>query len=131
MGLPASQRRNLEKIEIDLRGSDPWLASLFAIFTRLNLHEEMPRVEQLRARAAWLTGRPTAVGRWLIPARLGRPRSALLLPAALVAVVSAVLVGAGLTSSARCAAAHRATGAAVARQLRCPPAVAYPHYLGR
>ena len=124
MGLPASQRRNLEKIEIDLRGSDPRLASLFTIFTRLNIDEEMPRVERLRSRLA-------AVGRWLMSARRARLRSALLLPAALVAVVSAVLVGAGISSSARCAALHGGSRAPVARQLRCPPAVAYPRYIGR
>jgi hypothetical protein len=131
MGLPASQRRNLEEIEIALRGSDPWLVSLFTIFTRLNLDEEMPRVEQLRARAARLTGRLAAAGRWLMAARRARLRSALLVPAALVAVVSTVLVGAGLPSSARCAALHRGSLAHVARQLRCPPAVAYPRYISR
>ena len=131
MGLPASQRRNLEKIEIDLRGSDPRLASLFTIFTRLNIDEEMPRVERLRARAEPLTSRLAAAGRWLMSARPARLRSALLLPAALVAVVSAVLVGAGISSSARCAALHRGSRAPVARQLRCPPAVAYPRYIGR
>ena len=116
MGLPASQRRNLEKIEIDLRGSDPRLASLFTIFTRLNIDEEMPRVERLRARAERLTSRLAAVGRWLMSARRARLRSALLLPAALVAVVSAVLVGAGISSSARCAALHGGSRAPVARQ---------------
>jgi hypothetical protein len=130
MGLPASQRRTLEEIEIALRGSDPWLASLFTIFTRLNLDEEMPRVEQLRARAARLTGRLAAAGRWLMAARRARLRSALL-PAALVAVVSTVLVGAGFPSSARCTALHRGSLAHVARQLRCPPAVAYPRYISR
>ena len=55
MGLPASQRRILERIENALRGSDPRLAALFSIFTRLNRDEEMPRIEQVRARAAIIT----------------------------------------------------------------------------
>ena len=131
MGLPASQRRNLEEIEIDLRGSDPRLASLFTIFTRLNIDEEMPRVEQLRARAARLTSLLAGAGRWLMSSRRARLRSALLLPAALVAVVSAILVGTGISGSARCAAQHRGSRAPVARQLRCPPVVAYPRYVGR
>ena len=42
MGLPASQRRILERIENALRGSDPRLAALFSIFSRLNRDEEMP-----------------------------------------------------------------------------------------
>jgi hypothetical protein len=129
MGLPASQRRNLEEIEIALRDSDPWLASLFTIFTRLNLDEELPRVEQLRARAVRLTGRLAAAGRWLMTARRARLRTALLLPAALVAVVATALVG--FPNSARCAALHRGSRAPVTRQLSCPPAVAYPRFIGR
>ena len=132
MGLPASQQRRLEKIEIMLRGSDPRLAALFTIFSRLTLDEEKPRVEQLRARAARLTGRPAAMGRWLMPGRRGRLRSALLFPAALVAVVSAVLVGTGFPGSAKCPAAIRGPRAApVSRLVRCPRTVAYPFYASR
>jgi len=48
MGLPVRQRRVLERIETGLKGSDPKLAALYAIFVRLNRDEEMPRIEQLR-----------------------------------------------------------------------------------
>ena len=48
MGLPVRQRRVLEHIESTLRGSDPKLAALYAMFARLNRDEEMPRIEQLR-----------------------------------------------------------------------------------
>ena len=51
MGLPVRQRRVLERIESALRGSDPKLVALYAIFARLTGDEEMPRVEQLRHRA--------------------------------------------------------------------------------
>lgn len=48
MGLPARQRRVLERIESTLRGSDPRLAALYTIFSRLTRDEEMPRIEQVR-----------------------------------------------------------------------------------
>ena len=51
MGLPARQLKVLDRIETTLRGSDPRLASLYAIFTRLTRDEEMPRIEQLRYNA--------------------------------------------------------------------------------
>ncbi|HEU5421108.1 MAG TPA: hypothetical protein VFV41_25715 [Streptosporangiaceae bacterium] len=54
MGLPARQRRVLENIESELRGSDPRLATMFVIFGRLTRDEEMPRIEELRHRAAML-----------------------------------------------------------------------------
>jgi hypothetical protein len=54
MGLPARQRRRLENIEHKLRSSDPRLASMFAIFGRLTRDEDMPRIEELRHRAAML-----------------------------------------------------------------------------
>ena len=68
MGLPASQRKILERIENALRGSDPRLASLFSIFTRLTRDEQMPRIEEIRAKAAIfllrIRYRLVAFGRW-------------------------------------------------------------------
>jgi Protein of unknown function (DUF3040) len=54
MGLPARQRRRLENIEHKLRSSDPRLAAMFSIFVRLTRDEDMPRIEELRHRAAVL-----------------------------------------------------------------------------
>jgi hypothetical protein len=54
MGLPARQRRRLENIEHKLHSSDPRLAAMFAIFGRLTRDEDMPRIEELRHRAAML-----------------------------------------------------------------------------
>jgi hypothetical protein len=48
MGLPVRQRRMLDRIECSLRGSDPTLTGLYAIFARLTAGEEIPRAEQLR-----------------------------------------------------------------------------------
>ena len=115
MGLPVSQRRNLDKIENSLRASDPRLAALFTIFTRLNRDEEMPRIEQLRAGAAylwiWLRTRPAATRRWWLGAQPGALlRAALFFPVALAVMACTVLIGAGISGSQRCIAAPRAVG---------------------
>jgi hypothetical protein len=137
MGLPASQRRILERIEIALRGSDPRLTALFAIFSRLNRDEEMPRVEQVRARMAVIMARLryrfVRFTRWFgSPART-RLRTALFFPVALAIVASAVLVGAGFPSANRCQATPRAAGTAHPRTPAnpCTPTVANPALLGR
>jgi hypothetical protein len=54
VGLPARQRRVLDNIESELRSTDPRLAAKFVIFGRLTRDEEMPRIEELRHRAAIL-----------------------------------------------------------------------------
>ena len=137
MGLPAHQRRILEKIESALRGSDPRLAALFSIFSRLNRDEEMPGMEQVRARAAIILARVhrrvALVVRWFgAPAR-AKLRAALFFPVALGIVASAILVGARFPSANRCAAAPRATGTAqtTARAKTCTPVMANPAVLGR
>ncbi|HTW02741.1 MAG TPA: hypothetical protein VMF87_20720 [Streptosporangiaceae bacterium] len=137
MGLPASQRRILERIENALHGSDPRLAALFSIFSRLNHDEEMPGIEQIRARAALvlarLTYRVVRIGRWFgAPAR-ARLRTALFFPVALAIVASAILVGAGFPSSNRCASAPRSVGTTHTRDKSrtCPPAIANPAVVGR
>jgi hypothetical protein len=131
MGLPASQHRMLAEIETALRVSDPRLAALFTIFSRLHLEEEMPRLEQLRARALRLTGRLAAARRWLMAPRRSRFRAALFFPFALATMASAVLVSATFPP-ARCVAAHRAQRtAAMTRVVRCPPAGQYPVYIGK
>jgi Protein of unknown function (DUF3040) len=116
MGLPASQRRILEKIENAMRGTDPRLTSLFAIFSRLNRDEEMPRIEELRARA------------WLL-----RRRAAFFLPLALVVVTSTFVVAAALPGPSRCAAAAAAVGTArhSAKVRNCKGAVMNPVLLGK
>jgi hypothetical protein len=137
MGLPAHQRKILERIESALRGSDPRLAALFSIFSRLNRDEEMPGIEQVRARAAIILARVhhrvASVVRWFgAPAR-ARLRAALFFPVALGIVASAILVGARFPSANRCAAAPRAAGTAhtTARASTCTPVMANPAVLGR
>jgi hypothetical protein len=103
MGLPARQRRVLERIESTLRGSDPRLAALYAIFAKLTRDEEMPRIEQLRQGASVLFARLRLVSAAVL-ARLHIPigprqRAALFFPLAIalaaVSIVFAVRSGPG------------------------------------
>jgi hypothetical protein len=47
MSLPPAQQRALDSMAETLRASEPRLAAMFAIFTRLNRFEASPRREQL------------------------------------------------------------------------------------
>jgi hypothetical protein len=136
MGLPASQRKILERIEYALRGSDPRLAALFSIFTRLTRDEEMPRIEQIRARATIILFRIhyrlAAFGRWFGAPCRARLRTALFFPIALACVAGAVLVGAGFPNANRCPVTRGAVGTTLAtsRTKTCTP-LANPAILGR
>jgi hypothetical protein len=112
MGLPVGQRRHLDKIESSLRESDPRLASLFTIFSRLSQDEEMPALEQVRASAAhlWLWLRWTAFGRWLGPSAGARVRTALFFPVAFAVMACTMLLGGGMSGAHRCSAAPRVVG---------------------
>ncbi len=104
MSLPASQQRTLTKIQGRLAGSDPELASLFVIFSRLAADEAMPRIENLRVRpvadrAAWIASR--------VRRPAARIRALLLLPAALSAMVCAVLIATGFPGTHRTAPAAK------------------------
>jgi hypothetical protein len=57
MSLPVGQQRVLDDIEGALQASEPRLASMYAIFTRLTKNEMRPRREELptgRIRLGWL-----------------------------------------------------------------------------
>jgi hypothetical protein len=137
VGLPASQRRILERIEHALRGSDPRLTALFSIFTRLNRDEDMPRVEEIRAKAAIILARVwyriAAFCRWLGAPRRAKLRAALFFPVALAIVATAVLVGGSFPNTGRCATALRTqnTTQSSARTKLCGPVIANPAILGR
>lgn len=141
MGLPANQRRILEKIEHALRGTDPRLMSLFAIFSRLNIDEEMPRIEQLRASASLTFSQfrrgLAATGRRLLTGPPSRRRAAFFFPLALVVVASTFVVAAALPGPSRCAAAVAAAGAArhgtkvKGKGKACKPADLTPVILGK
>jgi hypothetical protein len=66
MSLPASQRRALGSIESRLKAADPNLASMFAIFARLN-DDEPVTTEHVVLRFRWLQPRLSACAAVLIP----------------------------------------------------------------
>jgi hypothetical protein len=111
VSLPASQQRTLNRIERMLRDSDPRLVALFSIFTRLTWDEDIPRIEEVRARlarfGAWITRRTQPVRR-RIPHPSARLKAILLFPAALAAVACALLFGGGGPTVHRCTATVRA-----------------------
>ncbi len=134
MGLPARQRRVLERIESTLRGSDPRLAALYAIFSRLTRDEEMPRIEQVRygvRRAVARVGQISATIRARTRLRLlPRQPAVLFFPLVLVvAVVSIVLIarsGPGCQSARQIAGTHT-----VAKTSMCRPASTINPVFGR
>ena len=136
MGLPASQRKILERIENALRGSDPRLASLFSIFTRLTRDEEMPRIEEIRAKLAIILLRIryrfVAFGRWFAAPSRARLRTALFFPVAMAFVAGAVLVGSWFPNGNRCPATRGMVGIAqtVSRSKFCT-SLTNPAILGR
>jgi len=82
--LPASQQRVLDRIEEVLKKREPRLASMFAIFTRLNINERLPWIEALETVPWWSPRRY----RRRMPAR-----AVLFLSLAIALIVSAVFIG--------------------------------------
>jgi hypothetical protein len=115
VSLPARQQRTLDRIERRLAVSDPGLLALFAIFTRLTLNEDMPHLEEVRARLARLGGwfaRITAPVRRRIPRPSDRVKTAVFFPAAaLAAVACSLALGASAPAMHRCAMSIRTPAA--------------------
>ena len=84
MSLPASQQRVLDRIEEVLKKREPRLVSMFAMFTRLNLGERLPRIEALELVPWWSPRRY----RGRLPAR-----AVLFLSLAIALIMSAVFIG--------------------------------------
>ena len=144
MGLPVRQRRELERIECTLAGSDPKLVALHAIFARLNRDEEMPRIEQLRHRAlvavARLRAIPAAVGARMGFRRLFRlqphQRVAVFFPIAVVLAVVAIVFLARSSSGNSCTQIRAVSAAqnkpSQSKSKLCkPPYSPYPMYAGK
>jgi hypothetical protein len=122
--LPVSQQRTLDRIDGMLRDSDPRLVALFAIFTRLTWDEEIPRIEEIRARlsriGSWIARRTEPIRR-RTPRVPRRVKAILVFPAALAAVTCALLIGSSGPAAHRCATTVRAPAAELivkARQCR-------------
>ena len=124
MSLPARQQRILDGIGDTLRISEPRLAAMFAIFTRLHRNEPEPSRERLARpmRATWLAALTGRLPDW--PAsglRRNWPRL-LVLSQVAVAIIVLLLV-AGLTAHAPpgCAGTRVARAAVSAlRDQDCP-----------
>jgi hypothetical protein len=102
MGLPTGQQRVLESIAGRLAESDPRLVALFSIFTRLNLAEKMPWIEQVAVRP--IADRLASIAhwfRWIARRPAARVRAMVLLPAALTAVACALTIAFGFPGSQR------------------------------
>jgi hypothetical protein len=89
MSLPACQQRVLDTIENALQRREPRLASMFAMFTRLNKNEGAPRTERLNPPWwAWSRrGRPRHPAGSTVAARV-----LLLIPLAAIVVLTAVFL---------------------------------------
>ncbi len=96
MSLPAAQQRILVKIEGRLRESDPQLSSRFVIFGRLTRDEAMPWLEQLKPRPVADRMLPVVTfARRVYRRPAARVRALLLLPAALTAILCALVIAVG------------------------------------
>jgi hypothetical protein len=138
MGLPARQRRALDRIDSTLRGSDPRLAALYAIFGRLVREEPMPRFEQLRSgvltRLALIGAMLAVIASHLHIRRRVRPRRAsrhrlrprqraiLFYPLAIALAIGSIVLAARSGPDRGCLHV-RAVAAAknVAKSSLCPP----------
>lgn len=138
MGLPVRQRRVLEHIERALRGSDPRLAALYAIFGRLAQGEDMPRFEQLRygllARLSQLGVILAVIAAHLHlrPHLRPRQKSILCYPLAIALTVGAIMLAARSGSDRACLPTRTVAAAKnVGKSSLCRPGVMTPVLLGR
>jgi len=98
MALPACQQRALDRIEGALRASEPQLASMYAIFGRLNAGEPIG-MEQLARKRLRLLQHSTAL------------YAIMLLPVMFAAIIVGALLGGGARSNtAACEASYSVGG---------------------
>ena len=106
MSLPTCQQRVLEVIENTLQRREPRLTAMFAMFTRLNINEKIPRIEHLEATPWWAWRRRGHLRHLSRPAAL---RAMLLIPLAAMVAVVAMFVTMS-TSPAPCVPANGTHG---------------------
>ena len=97
MGLPAVQQRVLDRMEGTLKASEPHLAAMFAIFSRLSAGEPIRRESLAARRRRW----------WLRP---GAALSALVLVPVMFAVIITGVVLGGRSHAGTCAVGMPAAG---------------------
>jgi hypothetical protein len=115
MGLPVRQRVMLDHIDRTLRGADPKLAALYAIFGRLTREEDIPRFEQLRhglmARLGWLRRFLAAIARRLHIRFRPRQRIVLFYPLAIALAVGSIVLAVRSGPTRGCVPARTAVAA--------------------
>jgi hypothetical protein len=103
MSLPASQQRVLDGMERALQASEPHMASMYAIFTRLNQGTEPVGAEPLKQRR-WHGPRPGT-------GQSGRGMYAMaLIPVLFIMVVAGVLLGGSAHGLTTCGSGSAAFG---------------------
>ena len=127
MSLPAGQQRALDAIAEGLCTSEPKLASMFAIFTRLSKNDLPPRREQLTAdpgMRGWLTALPSRLwaglpGGQTEPGRRTWRRALILGQLAIAAVLLVVFLAVTAHPAGKCATAPPGRAGPAAR-VTCP-----------
>jgi hypothetical protein len=136
MGLPVRQRMVLDHMDRALRGTDPKLAGLYAIFCRLTRDEEMPRFEQLRhgisAKLGWLRRVLAFIARPLHIRFRRRQRIVLFYPLAIALAVGSIVLAVRSGPTSRCLPVRAAAAAKnAAKSSLCRPQDYIPLTYGR
>jgi hypothetical protein len=97
MALPACQQRALDRMEGALRASEPQLASMYAIFGRLNAGEPIGSERLARKRLRWLQPGTSMYAIVLVPVMFA-------------AIIVGALLGGGMRSAAACKASYSVGG---------------------
>lgn len=108
MSLPACQQRVLDRMEGALRASEPHLANMYAMFSRLNAGEPVGAERISRPRRRWV--------------RQGTAMYAIvLIPVMFAAIIVGALLGGGTRSAATCDAGYSVGGVSpLASRPSCP-----------
>lgn len=108
MALPACQQRALDRMEGALRASEPQLASMYAIFGRLNAGEPIGTERLARKRLRWLQPGTSMYAIALVPVMFA-------------AIIVGALLGGGTRSAAACKASYSVGGVSpLSSRLSCP-----------
>ena len=98
MSLPACQQRALDRMEGALRASEPQLASMYAIFGRLNADEPIGAERLTRKRRRWLQAGTAMYAIVLVPVMFA------------AIIVGALLGGGARSNTAACEAGYSVGG---------------------
>jgi hypothetical protein len=108
VSLPASQQRVLDRMESALRASEPHIASMYAIFARLNAAEPVGAEQLARRRQRWLQPGTTMYAIVLIPVMFA-------------AIIVGALLGGNARSVTACEASYSVGGVSpLAGRPSCP-----------